>query len=265
MNITIFTSNQPRHVALIDALASVADRVYAIQECNTVYPGQVADFFAKSAVMQEYFSHVMAAERAVFGPPTFPRNSRNNVSQFAIKMGDLSRMTPADLGPAMQADLFIVFGASFIRGPLCQHLVDRRAINIHMGISPQYRGSSCNFWALYDDNPHLVGATLHLLSDGLDSGPILRHALPPVDIDDGFVLGMAAVAAAHTALLDLIQLGKIDTSSAIPQERQHQISYTRHADFTDAVAAQYLARPDARGALRRQLAARDPAQFLRAA
>ena len=46
-----------------------------------------------------------------------------------------------------------------------------------MGVSPYYRGNDCNFWALYDDNPHLVGATIHMLTKGLDSGPMLYHAM----------------------------------------------------------------------------------------
>ena len=59
------------------------------------------------------------------------------------------------------------------------------AINIHMGISPYYRGSSCNFWAIYDGNPSYVGATIHLLSKGLDSGDILFHCLPKPLNNDG--------------------------------------------------------------------------------
>ena len=47
-----------------------------------------------------------------------------------------------------------------------------------MGVSPYYRGTSCNFWAIYDDNPSYVGSTIHLLSKGLDSGDILFHCIP---------------------------------------------------------------------------------------
>lgn len=46
-----------------------------------------------------------------------------------------------------------------------------------MGLSPYYRGTDCNFWALYDKKPQYVGATIHLLSKGIDSGPTLYHAL----------------------------------------------------------------------------------------
>ena len=71
----------------------------------------------------------------------------------------------------------MVFGSSYIKGELVDYLVKQKAINIHMGVSPYYRGCDCNFWALYDNNPHLVGATIHLLSKGLDSGPMLYHAM----------------------------------------------------------------------------------------
>src|SRR5678815_2276252 len=145
MRVTVFTSNQPRHLALIDSLASIATEVFAIQECNTVFPGQVDDFFRKSPVMQDYFSRVIAAEREVFGEPRFSRSK--HVRQLPIKMGDLSRLDLDSLAPALESDVFVVFGASYIQGALCDVLVERRAVNIHMGVSPQYRGSSTNFWA----------------------------------------------------------------------------------------------------------------------
>src|SRR5688572_1025180 len=122
MRITVFTSNQPRHISLIESLATIADEVFAIQECNTVFPGQVDDFFRKTPVMQDYFSRVINAEREVFGDARFP--NRSNVRQLPIKMGDVSRLDMKTLAPAMKSDVFIVFGASYIKGPLCDALVE---------------------------------------------------------------------------------------------------------------------------------------------
>ena len=53
MKITVFTSNQPRHISLIESLSKIADKVFAVQECNTIFPGEVDDFFKKSDVMQQ--------------------------------------------------------------------------------------------------------------------------------------------------------------------------------------------------------------------
>ena len=240
MKITIFTSNQPRHLSLVSRLAEVADEVYAVQEVNTLYPGIVKDFFQKSEVMAEYFSNVLAAEQTVFGDVKF---TDPNVRQLAVKMGDLSFMTEEQLTEALNADVFVVFGASYIKGWLATFLVDQKAINIHMGLSPYYRGSSCNFWALFDNNPNHVGATIHRLSTGLDSGEILFHCLPlPREKELPFEFTMRSVMAAHVGLAKKISSGEIWDISPVPQDKQRLIRYSKNADFTDEVASEFLGR-----------------------
>lgn len=272
MQITVFTSNQPRHVALIERLAAVAERVYAVQECSTVFPGRVADFFRKSEVMQRYFERVIAAEQVVFGGTRFAgvgargdlRGARSGVIRsLPVRMGDLAQLELSSLGDALRSDLFIVFGSSFIRGDLCEFLVDRAAINIHMGIAPQYRGSSCNFWAMYDRRPDLVGATIHRLTSGLDSGPILFHALPPAHPANPFELGMQAVKAAQEGLIDAIQRDIITSVAPLNQQRELQIRYTRNADFTDDAASEYLSRAPLADEIGRALSNRELHAFAR--
>ncbi|SEQ52370.1 Formyl transferase [Ectothiorhodospira magna] len=239
MKITVFTSNQPRHISLIKSLAVIADEVFAVQECNTVFPGQVEDFFKKSDVMQNYFENVMRAEKEVFGLPMF---LPSNVQSLSLKSGDLNKLNMEILKPALKSDFYIVFGSSFIKGELIDFLVSKRAINIHMGLSPFYRGSSCNFWALYDDKPDYVGATIHLLSKGLDSGAMLLHAVPKAEEIEPFLLGMYAVKVAHNGLINAIKTGEILKMEAIPQDKALEIRYTRNKDFTDEVASRYLAK-----------------------
>lgn len=239
MKITVFTCNQPRHLSLISALAKVADEVFAIQECVTVFPGTVADFYRKSDVMQAYFSRVIAAEKEVFGSVRFVPS---NVRTLSLKAGDLNALDIGLLAPALESDVYVVFGASYIKGPLVEFLVTHRAINIHMGVSPYYRGTSCNFWAVFDGNPDLVGATIHLLSRGLDSGNMLFHALPQPVPCDPFLLGMRAVRTAHTSLVEEIAAGTILSHLPVAQDRSREIRYTRNSDFTDNVAGEYLAR-----------------------
>ncbi|SMF67541.1 Methionyl-tRNA formyltransferase [Paenibacillus uliginis N3/975] len=259
MKITVFTSNQPRHVSLIEGLSSIADQVYAIQECNTVFPGRVEDFFRKSDVMQKYFNHVIAAEREVFGDLKF---TSDNVTQLSLKSGDINMIDLETLSPALNSDYYIVFGASYIKGGLCDFLVKQGAINIHMGVSPYYRGNSCNFWALYDGNPELVGATIHLLSKGLDSGDILYHAFPKPESIDPFVLGMKAVKSAHDSLIENIQSGIIKELVPSKQNKESEIRYTRNKDFHDEVAKDYLENLPAPVDLKNKLEQRDINQFL---
>lgn len=237
MNITVFTSNQPRHIALIKCLSEIAEELYAVQEVNTVFPGKVQDSYKRSVIMQTYFSKVIKAEKEVFGDVKF---TPNNVTQLAVKDGDLNMLDLNILEPALKSEIIIVFGSSYIKPPLIDILVDKGAINIHMGVSPFYRGSSCNFWALYDKNPDLVGATVHKLSRGLDSGDILYHSFPPVKRIDGFLLGMLAVKSAHRSLVDYIKEKKLVNFAAVKQNRELEIRCTKSSAFTDEIAEEYL-------------------------
>jgi len=237
MKITVFTSNQSRHLSLISSLAEVADTVYAVQESATLFPGKIEDFYRNTPVMREYFSHVIEAETEVFGVPGF---LPANVHQLSCKIGDASYLPEEILSDALDSDLYVVFGASYIKGWLCDFLVEKNAINIHMGTSPYYRGHSCNFWALYEGNPDYVGATVHYLSKGLDSGPMLFHAFPDASGNNAFELGMRAVKAAHKGICKHIAEGTLLDLPSVAQDKTKELKYSKGVDFTDAVAEEYL-------------------------
>ena len=257
MKITVFTSNQPRHLSLIKDLSTIADEVHAIIEVNTIFPGRKADFFKKSEVMQSYFKNVIDAERKFFGDISF---LPSNVTPLILKSGDLIDVNMEVMKPAMDADKYVVFGSSFIKGDLIEHLVNKGAYNIHMGVSPYYRGSSCNFWAAYDGHPEFVGATIHMLSKGLDSGDMLFHALPSFE-QNPFDLGMKAVKSAHTGLIEYISSGAIEDFSQIKQDRSQEMRYTKNSEFTDSVAKEYLDRYEKMD-IADALSKRDDSKFL---
>ena len=50
------------------------------------------------------------------------------------------------------------------------------ALNLHTGLSPDYRGADTEFWALYDGRPDMVGATVHVCVKEVDAGPIFAKA-----------------------------------------------------------------------------------------
>jgi len=240
MKVTVFSSNQPRHLNLAKEFAKICDEVFLVSEVNTVFPGQVSDFFKKSEIMQTYFQNVIESERNIFGDISFlPKNIRT----LPIKLGDLNKLDKNQLSNALQSDVYIVFGASYIKGWLIDFLVERRAINIHMGLSPYYRGSSCNFWALYDNNPSYVGATIHLLSKGLDSGDILFHCLPKLNLEDTpFDFTMRSVLVAQQSLVSAVDIESIFSTPTTKQDKSQEIRYTKNQNFTDNVAKEFLDR-----------------------
>ena len=144
---------------------------------------------------------------------------------------------------ALHSDVYVVFGASYIKGWLIDFLVEHRAINIHMGLSPYYRGSSCNFWALYDNNPSYVGSTIHLLSKGLDSGDMLFHCVPQLHSEDSpFDFTMRSVLVAQQGIVSAVENKSIFSAQSVKQDKSQEVRYTKNQDFTDDVAKEFLER-----------------------
>ena len=180
-----------------------------------------------------------------------------------MQRGDINHISLDLLGPALNSDYFIVFSGSYLRGPLLEFLVKKQAINIHAGISPYFRGMACNFWACQYRRPDLVGSTIHLLSKGLDSGPILFHALPRVAPIDPFLLGMEAIAAARDGIVHYLSKNMLKNLEPLQQNRGEEILYSRGEDFTDQIAREYMNRLMTARDIGGLLAERDANQFVR--
>ena len=240
MKITLFTGNQPRHRAMISMLSRYCDELAVVMECTTLFPGKQKDFFNNSKLMMQYLDLMQRSEKQVFG--SLGEFTPSNARILPMRMGDLKNMTLLDLQGLRASKYYVVFGSSFIKGDLLKFLTKRDAINIHMGISPFYRGSSCNFWAMYDNRPDLVGATIHYLSETLDGGDIICHAKPTPHLASPFDYGMRCVEAAQETLENLIIHEDIRPRKGVPQtpEIGDEIRYTRNADFTDEVVKHYL-------------------------
>lgn len=237
MKVTIFTGNQRRHFGLVNRLALFSDEVHAVIEVPTSSRENRTDTTNGQSSISRYMSNVRDSEKKYF-PDSEALSSTIRKTECAA--GSLSKLSPSELDEALDADLFIVFGSSFIKGWLCDYLVEKAAINLHLGLSPYYRGSACNFWAVNDKNPNFVGATWHLLSRGLDSGPILIHSVPNHDGENVFDFTMKAVAIAHS---DFFQNFEKFTESAIQPKIQNpdlEIRNSRINEFTDDVAKDFL-------------------------
>lgn len=48
-------------------------------------------------------------------------------------------------------------------------------LNMHAGITPRYRGVHGGYWALVEGRPDLVGTTVHLVDEGIDTGRVVEQ------------------------------------------------------------------------------------------
>ena len=238
MKITLFTSNKNRHNYLINLLSKISDELFIVQECGTIFSGIVPGHYPVSETMKEYFEQVNDAQSKLFGN-SYVNSSSKNIKLLPILSGDLNKCSLTFLSDFLKSDIYVVFGSSYIKGELVDYLVKQKAINIHAGVSPYYRGTDCNFWALYDDNPHLVGATIHMLSKGLDSGPMLYHAMSNIKTNP-FEYTMSTVKSAFHSISERIKDKSIFEIKPDIQNKANKIRYSRKIEFNDEVLKKYF-------------------------
>jgi methionyl-tRNA formyltransferase len=75
------------------------------------------------------------------------------------------------------------------------------ALNLHSGWCPTYRGTNTVEWTLYRRDLARLGSTVHVLTSGLDAGPILRRSTACVIPGDTVATCFARVVALGTDLM----------------------------------------------------------------
>ena len=74
----------------------------------------------------------------------------------------------------IRPDIIVAYGCSIIREPLLRAFPNR-ILNIHLGLSPYYRGSGTNVWAMINREPECVGTTFMYMDSGIDTGKIIHQ------------------------------------------------------------------------------------------
>jgi len=133
-------------------------------------------------VVREHFRQRDDAEKRYFGG----NDSFNLADGKLLRVGHRESNQPQvfEWVKLRQPDYVVLFGSSIIREPLLSHF-GGRVINMHLGLSPYYRGSGTNFWPLVNREPEYVGTTIHLATLDVDGGPILAQCRPQVEMSDG--------------------------------------------------------------------------------
>jgi folate-dependent phosphoribosylglycinamide formyltransferase PurN len=80
-------------------------------------------------------------------------------------------------------DLIVVCGASLLNEDILD-LPRYGVLNLHGGLSQFYRGLFTTDWAIHNKHPEYVGATVHVVSPGIDDGAVVFQGRPLLSPDD---------------------------------------------------------------------------------
>ena len=217
MRAILLTSTFRRHVFVANTVAASCDLVGVWQEEKTFRPERYAHDAEDEAVIQRHFAaRDESEEQLFFVQPLFVKVARG-VLHRVVSAGACSDPAEVALMAAARPDVVLVFGTGILREPLLSAF-DGRIINIHLGLSPYYRGAGTNFWPLVNREPEYVGATIHYLDAGIDTGPMLAHARPRIERGDGpHDIGNKTIVAAAHALLRAATAHVAGVAHPVPQ------------------------------------------------
>ena len=118
---------------------------------------------------------------------------------------------------ALKPDVLAVSGARLLSKKIIE-IPTKAAINMHGGLSPYYRGGDSIFWALYNREPQCVGVTIHLLTLGIDAGPLLYTGRPDLEADDNEMTLFAKIYRLGCELMvQAVRDALADRLSPVPQ------------------------------------------------
>jgi folate-dependent phosphoribosylglycinamide formyltransferase PurN len=252
MKAIVLTSTFRRHQFVANTVAEGCELAGVWQEAKTFRPERYAADAADEAVIQRHFAGRDESEARYFAADASLR-LKPGVTHRQVAGGGCSDPSEVARMLAARPDVVLVFGTGILREPLLSAF-DGRIINIHLGLSPYYRGSGTNFWPLVNREPEYVGATIHYLDAGIDTGPIISHARPLIERGDGpHDLGNKTIVAAAHALLRAAQAHVSGVVRAVPQSGGGRLYQRR--DF-NAGAVRSLYRNFETGMIDEYLAAR---------
>lgn len=158
---------------------------------------------------------------------------------------------------ASQPDLLVAYGCSIIKEPLLSAF-SGRFLNVHLGLSPYYRGSGTNYWALVNNEPEYMGTTFMYIDAGIDTGEIIHQIRArvvwgdtPSQIGNRLIADTAYAYRAMIANFDRLErMASLPLPNHVRVYKQKDFSEesvrTLYANFANGLVDSYLAQQSER-------------------
>tara|TARA_B100000427_G_scaffold74137_1_gene60186 strand:- start:5352 stop:6146 length:795 start_codon:yes stop_codon:yes gene_type:complete len=175
--IILLTGTEPRHNYFKQYLASQLE-IHSTY-CEGLELSLENQNKGANQVIQDYIQERKDSEINYFSDLQKEDNSRS----MYIKKGEINNLCIQNEIIKSSPDLVLCFGSSIIKEPLVSFL-EGKCINMHLGLSPYYRGSGTNYHALVDGYPEYVGITFLFLDPGIDTGHIIHQIQADYHLND---------------------------------------------------------------------------------
>ena len=179
LKIAILTGDELRHKFYANQLTHEFEVVLVAHEKKANVHEKTDFGETGNNIISKHFSKRSANEAKYFSNPPASK-ALKTVSLMTGEVNESSFVKELlEAGP----DYVLLFGSSLIGDDILQAFPNK-VINLHLGLSPYYRGSGTLFWPLVDGLPECIGSTIHLAVKKIDAGGILAQVRPDINVTD---------------------------------------------------------------------------------
>lgn len=176
MKALVLTSTSLRHLYFAKTIAHSFDAPVALTEAKKNYYSAQRE---ESEGIKQHFENIKSSEQKWFA---------------GAVCGDLPEIrevadinSPELISWAVQEnfDVLCLFGTAILKEGWLEAFPDK-IVNLHLGLSPFYRGSATLFWPFADRELEHLGSTIHLATAKVDAGSIIKQIYPELRTSEGY-------------------------------------------------------------------------------
>lgn len=146
-NLVVITGNQLAHKYFENQLGA-RYKLAAIFREHFEYPEPSFNSNGEKGVWQNFFSRRQLIEKTLLNYSE-KLAINDNTKIFDIQKGALNDDSTIKLIGSFNPTKILIFGTSLLNNKFLD-LFPNCIFNLHVGLSQYYRGSSCNFWPIFD-------------------------------------------------------------------------------------------------------------------
>ena len=202
MKIALLTSNHIRHKYMASELSLCHDLKIVVSEDKGNEKQKNGDTEMDTAFLKSHFNMVKKSEIKILGEVLdFP-----DTRVLSVSRGDINSKQTAEEVKKYNLDAIVVFGCGILKTNIINICPDR-IFNVHQGLSPYYRGSGTNFHPFVNGEIEFVGATIHYINEGIDTGDIVSHVRPEIAVNDTmYEIGCKAIKTSVKEIINVLNV-----------------------------------------------------------
>jgi methionyl-tRNA formyltransferase len=235
MKIAIFTGNSIRHKFFANSISKIVDETLVISETRK----NDAVMFENNNQISDIERHFL--ERFKTEKEYFAGNDFFLGKTIPVEYKEVNLKYIIDVIKDFSPDIMLVFGSSIIHDELISLAKKNRFLNLHLGLSPYYRGSGTNFWPFINEEIQYLGSTILHLDRGIDTGDIVTHVRPKIiENDNVHTIGCKIIQESVETFKKIFEL--ISNGKELNRVKQWEPSikrYYKNADFTEEILEKY--------------------------